>query len=189
MAAVENLRLQMKPFSLAYFPSYLVDASQTTKRGLCISPLRCITFFINFTVNLFPISFVYARWTRWFPFLRDTALGTGAQTMPSLQQIPHGGLSWKEGKRAGSALSFPFTLPYHCKWELQPCIPSLPPSGRTVANARAAQLGCVPTTSTMAYRAQLLRTLPASNAVNLAFHLEELLQRSSWWHSPVSSGK
>lgn len=43
--------------------------------------------------------------------------------------------------------------------------------------------------STMAYRVQLLHILPASNAMNLAFHLEEHLQRNSWWHSPVSSGK
>lgn len=43
--------------------------------------------------------------------------------------------------------------------------------------------------STMAYRVQLLHILPASNAMNLAFHLEELLQRTSWWHSPVSSGE
>lgn len=75
-----------------------------------------------------------------------TALGTGAQTIPSLHHILHCGLSWQEGKRAGSTLSFPFILPHQCKWELQPCILSLPPSSRMVANACAAQLGCVPAT-------------------------------------------
>lgn len=109
-------------------------------------PFEMDHFFINFTVNHLPISFVYARWTRWFPPLCDTALGTRAQTIPSLQRIPHCGLSWKEGEGVGSALSFPFTLPHQCKWELQSCILSLPPSSRTLANARAAQLGCVPTT-------------------------------------------
>lgn len=123
-----------------------------------------------------------------------TALGTRAQTIPSFHHILHCGLSWKEGKRAGSTLSFPFTLPHQCKWERQSCILSLPPSSRMVANARAAQLGCVPATEVpwftkYKYQVQLLHTLSAPNATNLAFHLEEYLQRSSWRHSPVSSGE
>lgn len=60
-------------------------------------PFEMDHFFINFTVNHFPISFVHARWTRWFPSLCDTALGTGPQTIPSLHRILHCGLSWKAG--------------------------------------------------------------------------------------------
>lgn len=43
--------------------------------------------------------------------------------------------------------------------------------------------------STMAYQVQLLHVFSASSAINHAFHLEEHLQRISWWNSPVSSGK
>lgn len=49
--------------------------------------------------------------------------------------------------------------------------------------------GACPPGSTTPYRVQLLHILSASNATNLAFHLGEHLQRSSWWHPPVSSGE
>lgn len=47
----------------------------------------------------------------------------------------------KEGKRAGSTLSFPFTLLHQFKWKLQPCMPwFLPPSSRMAPIASVAQL-------------------------------------------------
>lgn len=93
-----NLRLQMKPLSLACSPSPLSYWCFPNPQVWSVHfPFEMDHFLINFTVNPFPVSFVPARWTRWFPSLCDTTLGTGAQTIPSLHHILHSGISSKEG--------------------------------------------------------------------------------------------